>query len=139
MHDKDWNIEVYELVEAYSGWSLRDNKTLFVEVPEGTSLVDAQNIAAEIAERLENVGRVETFTGPFRPYLIVGDAARIVEPTGESTLGLITEINHTFGKSGYTTTFVVDSGGKLGRLGLKDYIERIQRVTSSGSIAYEEI
>ena len=139
VHDKDWNIEVYELVEAYSGWSLRDNKTLFVEVPEGTSLVDAQNIAAEIAERLENVGRVETFTGPFRPYLIVGDAARIVEPTGESTLGLITEINHTFGKSGYTTTFVVDSGGKLGRLGLKDYIERIQRVTSSGSIAYEEI
>jgi hypothetical protein len=139
VHDKDWNIEIYELVESYSGWSLQSNKTLFVEVPDGTSQSNAQSIAKELASRLENVGRIETFTGPFRPQLMVGDAAQIVEPTGQVSLGLITEVSHTFGKNGFTTTFVVDSGGRLGKPRLKDYIQKIQQSTSSGSIAYEDI
>ena len=139
VHDKDWNIEIYELVQSYSGWSLQSNKTLFVQVPEGTSQANAQSIATELASRLENVGKIETFTGPFRPQLMVGDAARIVEPTGQVSLGLITEITHTFGKNGFTTTFVVDSGGRLGKPRLKDYIQKIQQSTSSGSIAYEDI
>lgn len=139
VHDKDWNIEIYELVQSYSGWSLQSNKTLFVQVPDGTSQANAQSIARELASRLENVGRIETFTGPFRPQLMVGDAARIVEPTGQVSLGLITEVTHTFGKNGFTTTFVVDSGGRLGKPRLKDYIQKIQQSTSSGSIAYEDI
>lgn len=139
VHDKDWNIEIYELVESYSGWNLQSNKTLFVEVPDGTSQSNAQSIAKELASRLENVGRIETFTGPFRPQLMVGDAAQIVEPTGQVSLGLITEVNHTFGKNGFTTTFVVDSGGRLGKPRLKDYIQKIQQSTSSGSIAYEDV
>ena len=139
VHDKDWNIEIYELVQSYSGWSLQSNKTLFVEVPDGTSQSNAQSIATELASRLENVGRIETFTGPFRPQLMVGDAAQIVEPTGQVSLGLITEVNHSFGKNGFTTTFVVDSGGRLGKPRLKEYIQKIQQSTSSGSIAYEDI
>lgn len=139
VHDKDWNIEIYELVQSYSGWSLQSNKTLFVQVPDGTSQANAQSIATELASRLENVGKIETFTGPFRPQLMVGDAAQIVEPTGQVSLGLITEVNHTFGKNGFVTTFVVDSGGRLGKSRLKDYIQKIQQSTSSGSIAYEDI
>ena len=48
VHDKDWNIEIYELVESYSGWSLQSNKTLFVQVPDGTSQANARSIAKEL-------------------------------------------------------------------------------------------
>jgi hypothetical protein len=138
VHDKDWTISVYEDVVSYTGWNLQSNKTLFVEVSTGTTLANAQAIAAELADRLESVGKVETFTGPFRPQLLVGDGATIVD--GDSTeLGLITEITHNFGKSGFSTTFVVDSGGRLGRGSLSDFIRVINNEREVGSVFYEDI
>lgn len=139
VHDKDWRFQVYTDVKAYTGWNLQSNKTLFVTAPEGTSTPNAVAMANEIASRLENVGKIETFEGPFRPQLLVGDGAIIIDNNEQNMLGLITEIVHSFGKSGFKTTFTVDSGGRLGRGRLKDYIEKINRSTSAGSIAYEDI
>lgn len=139
VHDSGWNIEVYQDVASFSGWNLQSNKTLFVQVAEGTSLANAQAIATELASRLESVGKVETFTGPFRPQLQVGDGATIMDTEGNTDLGLITEITHNFGKSGFTTNFTVDSGGRLGRGMLSDYIRMIDNKQEVGSVFYEDI
>jgi hypothetical protein len=139
VHDAEWTIEVYEDIATYSGWNLQSNKTLFVQVAEGTSLVNATAIAENLASRLESVGKVETFSGPFRPQLLVGDGATIID--GDSTdLGIITEITHNFGKNGFTTNFTVDSGGRLGRGRLSDYIRVINNQRDeAGSVWYEDI
>ena len=42
----------------------------------GLSSTNANAIATELANRLENVGKIESFNGPFRPHLLVGDEAR---------------------------------------------------------------
>ena len=57
--------------------------------------MDAQMLAILLASSLKNVGKLETFNGPFRPHLLVGDEAKIIDGDIE-TLGLITEINHNF-------------------------------------------
>lgn len=139
VRDRDWNIKIYRDVQSYSDWNLQSNKTLFVEVPVGTSLSNATSIADEIASRLESVGKVEMFTGPFRPFLLIGDGAEIIDSEGTTTLGLITEITHSFGKSGFITSFTVDSGGRVGRGRLVDYISMVRGEKTAGSIVYEEI
>jgi len=137
VHTSDWSITEYKNITVYSGWNLQSNKTLFVSVAEGTSLTNAQAIATEVASRLENVGKIESFTGPFRPQLLVGDGANIVNDDGGTSLGLITEINHNIGKSGFYTSFTVDSGGMLGKGRLVDFIGLVANAgTSLGSIVY---
>lgn len=137
VHNQDFSIMVYKDVATYSGWNLQANKTLYVNIPEGTSLLDAQNYAAQIANSLQYVGKIESFTGPFRPQLLLGDEAVIISRKGSVNLGLITEITHRFGKDGYYTDFTVDSGGKLGKGRLSDYIGRITKDRSSSSRIYE--
>lgn len=139
VHDSKWTVEVYEDVVVYTGWNLQSNKTLFVKVADGTSIANAQAIAVEIASRLENVGKIESFSGPFRPHLLTGDEARIIDEEGSTSLGLITEITHSFGKSGFSTSFTVDSGGRLGKGSLSDYINLLNNSSESGSIGYEDI
>ena len=63
VHNQDFSIKVYRDVATYSGWNLQANKTLYVNIPEGTSLFDAQNYANQIANSLQFVGKVESFTG----------------------------------------------------------------------------
>lgn len=65
----------------------------------------------------------------------------VVSKTGHITqLGLITEITHSFGKSGFSTSFTVDSGGSLGRGRLSDYIRMIgNERDTAGSVWYEDI
>lgn len=137
IHNQDFSIKVYVDVATYSGWNLQANKTLYVNVPEGTSLADAQNYSTQIANQLQYVGKIESFTGPFRPQLILGDEAVIINSKGVISLGLITEITHRFGKSGFYTDFTVDSGGKLGKGRLSDYVGRITKDRSSSSRLYE--
>ena len=137
VHNQDFSIKVYRDVATYSGWNLQANKTLYVNIPEGTSLFDAQNYANQIANSLQFVGKVESFTGPFRPQLVLGDEAVIVGDNGSNTLGLITEITHRFGKDGFYTDFTVDSGGRLGKGRLSDYIGKITKDKTSSSRIYE--
>lgn len=140
VHTSDWAVKAYETIGAYSGWNLQSNKTLFVNVPDGTSQAQAELYAQELSNRLQNVGKVESFTGPFRPYITPGDSARILNNISADELGLITEVVHNFGKSGgVSTDFVVDSGGRLGKGKLSDYISKITEKRGSGSIGYEEL
>ena len=62
VHTSDFSISAYEDVQAYSGWNLQSNKTLYVQVADGTRLAEATAYAEEIANRLENVGKIESFT-----------------------------------------------------------------------------
>lgn len=137
VHNRDFSIKVYRNVQTYTGWNLQANKTLYINVPEGTSLTDAESYANQIADSLQYVGKIESFTGPFRPQLLLGDQAVIVNSEGSTSLGLITEITHRFGKDGFYTDFTVDSGGKLGKGRLSDYIGRITKDRTSSSRVYE--
>lgn len=137
VHDKDFNIKIFKDVVGYTGWNLQSKKTLYVEVPEGTTFEDAEEYANELATRLANVGKVETFTGPFKPYLLIGDEAVIINKNGSEELGLVTEINHRFGKSGFYTDFTVDSGGSIGKGRLVDYINQITKERKTSSRTYE--
>lgn len=137
VHTSDYSVKVYRDVLAFSGWNLQSNKTLYVSVPDGTLEPQAILYAEELALRLGNVGKIESFTGPFRPQLMPGDQAHIVAPDGTYDLGVITEVTHRFGKKGYFTDFTVDSGGRLGKGKLSDYIAMITQPRSSGSIGYE--
>lgn len=137
IHNQDYSIKVYKDVETYVGWNLQSNKTLYINVPNGTSLVDARNYANQITNNLQYVGKIENFKGPFRPQLILGDEAIIVDDKGTQELGLITEINHQFGKEGFYTDFTVDSGGVVGKGRLGDYINQITRERKTSSRTYE--
>ncbi|MDD2297408.1 MAG: hypothetical protein PHX79_06295 [Sphaerochaetaceae bacterium] len=137
-HDSEYTVAIYKDVTSYEGWNLQANKTLHVELPKGTSTADAINYANQLAKQLERVGKAESFTGPFRPHIQPGDGAVIVDENGEENLGLITEVTHSFGKSGFITDFTVDSGGVLGKGRLSDYINKISKGRESSSIGYEE-
>lgn len=125
VHTNNFTKAVYRNVASFQSWNLQAKKTLYVQVAEGLKYTDLESYADELALRLENVGKLETFTGPFRPHLMVGDEAVIVDADGSQSLGLITEITHNFGKSGFYTDFTVDSGGTVGRGRLKDFISKI--------------
>lgn len=139
VHTSDWSVKAYEVIGTYSGWNLQSNKTLYVNVPDGTSLNQATLYAQELSERLQNVGKIESFDGPFRPYITPNDSAIITSGPESEELGAITEAVLGFGKNGYSTNYVVDSGGKLGKGKLSDYISKITEKRSSGSIGYEEL
>ena len=94
---------------------MQSKKTLYIEVPEGTTSSDANSYANELALRLANTGKIEIFTGPFKPYLLIGDEAIIISKNGIEELGPITGITHSFGSGGFYTSFTVDSGGNIGQ------------------------
>ena len=125
IHTENFEDAVYKNVEAYTGWNLQANKTLYVQVAKGLRRAMLATYADELATRLKDAGKIETFSGPIRPHLQCGDEAIIVDQNGSKSLGLITEITHKFGKGGYYTDFTVDSGGTVGKGRLADYIKRI--------------
>lgn len=125
VHDRDFNIAVYEDVDFILDWNLPQGKILYVEVPDGTSQSDAESYAAAIATRAGDVGEVRTFIGPFRPQLLPGDEATIITEGGNRQIGIITEISHTIGKDGYRTEFTVDSGGVIGKPMISEFIAEI--------------
>lgn len=128
VYTPDFEQTIYKEVSSYQGWNLQANKTLYVEVAEGATRRELNNYADELIERMSNVGKIETFHGPFRPYLQPGDGARIIDKEGMVDLGLMTGVTHEFGKDGYFTEFTVDSGGSIGLGRVSDYIKRLTGV-----------
>ena len=114
--------KVYRDVEGH--FTLPSQKTFFVELPEGTLLADIETQADALATRLAQVGVIETFVGVIRPHIQVGDEAVITNGSSQ-LLGVITSVSHEFGRSGYLTSFVVDSGGVVGAAQLRDYVQKI--------------
>lgn len=96
-------------------------------------------MAEDYARSLQYVGIGESFSSPLRPQLLPGDIAEIYE-TGDSeavSLGLVTELSHNFGESGFFTDFSIDSGGSatdstdytiISRAAILDGYNRKQRV-----------
>ncbi len=101
-------------VTNFPYWELGRHRTKHLTAPKGMTQEELAAWAQAQAEALQYVGIGEDFTGPFRPQLLVGDVAEVVEPGGVTgtALGLVTEVKHTFGRSdGFKTDFSVDSGG----------------------------
>lgn len=103
-------------VENFSFWSLPAQKIYYDTTPNGLTQEELQAYAEDLAERLQYVGMVDTFTLPFmQPQLMIGDVVQVYY-TGDTeavSLGTITSLSHTFGQSGFSTQFTVDSGGTV--------------------------
>lgn len=141
VHTNNYAKAVFRDVASFQSWNLRANKTLYVQVADGLKFIDLENYADELALRLEGVGKLESFVGPIRPHLQPGDEAVIVDEKGSKSLGLITEIEHNFGKNGYYTEFTVDSGGTVGKGRLSDFISKIAvgAMSQKADIGWDDI
>ncbi len=102
-------------------WVTPSHKTLYVTVPDGTSLEELKSYANNLAISISNSGRVETFASKFTPQMVIGDEVRM---EGE-ILGTVTNVKHTIGNKGFYTEFTVDSSGRKGKPLLKDYLSQI--------------
>ena len=103
-------------VENFSFWSLPAQKIYYDTAPNGLTQEELQAYAEDLAERLQYVGMVDSFTLPFmQPQLMIGDVVQIYY-TGDTeavSLGTITSLTHSFGRSGFSTQLTVDSGGAV--------------------------
>ena len=123
---------LYVTLDPHRWWNCPGNKTLYVDLPDGTSAAELATCAAELAAGVALVGRTESFAGIFTPALIVGDVIALVERGGRQTeIGSVTTVKHTLGRSGFYTEFTIDSSGRKGKALLKDYLSQI--TGSSGS------
>ena len=101
-------------VTNFPYWALGAHRTKHIQAPDGFTQEELQIFAEMQAAAYQYVGIGEDLTGPFRPQLLVGDVAEVVDIDGVqgTSLGVITEVRQVFGrKDGYKTEFSVDSGG----------------------------
>ena len=126
IYNADRTTMVYKEIDEPDGWTVARQKTLYVEVPKNTPSEEAEERATELSSMLGRTGVQEIFQGPFRPQLLPGDEAVIVSAETK-LLGLITNVKHTFGKNGFSTEFTVDSGGRMGKPLLKEYITALSQ------------
>ena len=99
-------------VPNFSHWSLGAHKTKHVKAADGLTQAELQAYAEQLRDELQYIGAGETFDGPMRPWILVGDIASVTYDGVESEdLGLINSITHTFGATGFFTSFTIDSGG----------------------------
>lgn len=114
--DADGNdlVPVIVPVENYSYWNIPRYKTYHESAPDGLTQNELQSYAEDVAARLQLVGIGEEFTCSLQPQLLIGDVAAF--DNGDDTmtpLGIVTDVKHSFGKSGFTTDFATDTGGLL--------------------------
>ena len=128
--EQEEEIEVRHVERVYSEvinekpWDYASNKTLYVEAPENTPVVELEELANNLASRIAKAGIQETFVGQFRPHLIPGDEAEIIDQEGTNLIGIITTIGHVCGRNGYFTYFIVDSGGVKNKPTIKELINK---------------
>ena len=81
---------------------------------------------------LQFVGVGEQLYGPIRPELLVGDIAQISEDGGSTATvtGVVTEVKHKLGGSGYFTTVVTDSGGAIMEVETDEEVPETKEVTT---------
>ena len=135
-HTADYSVRVYRPVPSTLGWLPPAQKTFYVPVPDGTRSAEAASLAVELAEQMANSGEVETFVGPHRPHLIPGDQAEIVDAEGPNLLGIITTVEHAWSKGGqgFITGITVDSGGKIGKPQLREFIDALAGRQKTGAV-----
>lgn len=107
-------IPVTAPITNFPYWALGAHRTKHIKAPDGFTQAELQVFAEMQAAAYQYVGIGEDLTGPFRPQLLVGDVAEVVDIDGVegTSLGVITEVRQVFSrKDGYKTEFSVDSGG----------------------------
>ncbi len=117
---------VFRQLPPHKWWVSPPNKTLYITVPDGTSLADMNAYADELAESVAISGRIESFVGIFTPHMLIGDAVELVDPDERhSMIGTVTSVKHSLGRNGFYTEFTVDSSGRKGKPFLKDFVSQI--------------
>ena len=108
-------------VDHWPFWNLGTHRTFHEELKD-TTQTQLQAYAEALARTIQYVGISEAFEGPIRPHLLVGDIAAVYtdDDPVPTSLGIITEITHHFGKEGFYTAFTIDSGGDATESG--DYV-----------------
>jgi hypothetical protein len=136
VHTPGFVNAAYRDLAFRENWSLPQQKTLFVELPEeaGPDYVNAY--ADFLQPRLGGVGVIETFVGPIRPQLLPEDAAEITSESGSKLLGTTTHLVHYLGKRGFLTQFTVDSGGQLRKPMITELIKRASATPGKGGVIW---
>ena len=129
-------IKIYKDVLQSRWWAQPTHRTLFVDLPEGVSEEEANNIADELSQSLAISGKLESFVSIFTPYLTIGDEVKVINEFGDETIiGIITDVSHNFGRGGFYTSFTVDSGGRKSKPSLSSLIgQATNTVNTSGVI-----
>lgn len=100
-------------ISSYNHWNMGPYKAICVQAPE--NLKTAQEIdtwGKQVAQAYQKIGLTQEFTSPIRPYLLVGDAAKLNRQSGDEVIGLITSVRHSYSKKdGFKTVFSTDTGG----------------------------
>lgn len=104
---------IYGDVPYFVGWYIAGHKTFYQKVPDGTADATMDTLLVNMIEAMQYYGIVESFRGLFRPHLQIGDVAIISGDTSPRIAGIMTEVKHGFGRSGFYTDFSVASGGKI--------------------------
>ena len=106
-------LKLFSAVDTFS-WGVPANKTFYKEVPEATSTEDMEAIRDTLVDQLQYSGMSETFTTGFRPLLRIGDGAIVTETGNMNMGGVITDVQHFFGKEQESfTQLVVTYGGTM--------------------------
>lgn len=114
---------VYVDVKLNKWWTQPLHRTLYAKTVDNATEEQMTAIANTLAQSLAVSGRMETFAGLFTPQLVLGDEVRVVDEKGDmEVVGSVTDVTHSFGTTGFSTSFTVDSGGRRGRVRLKDLI-----------------
>lgn len=103
---------IFTEINTFPYWSLNGHKTKHISAPYEMTYSEFNHWSEKQKEAFQYTGITEKFTGPFRPQLLVGDVAKVKNGDAVSSLGIITDIRHSFSKTeGFKTDFSVDSGG----------------------------
>ena len=109
----DSPLSVYANIPYFEGWYVGAHRTFYQDVPDATDQATMERIRDQLVECMQYTGIVETFEGPFRPWLQIGDVAIVTDAGETRILGILTDIKHRWGEKGFFTTFTVTSGGVI--------------------------
>jgi hypothetical protein len=104
---------IYGDVPYFVGWYIAGHKTFYQKVPDSTADATMDTLLTNMIEAMQYYGIVESFRGLFRPHLQIGDVAIVTGDPSPRIAGIVTEVKHGFGRSGFLTDFSVASGGKI--------------------------
>lgn len=128
-------IRVYREVKYNRWWVQPSHRTLYVKAATGASEEEMAQMADELAQSLSISGKQESFVGLFTPQLLVGDEVELIDEYGASEgIGTVTDVTHNFGRSGFYTSFTVDSGGRKGKARLSDLIGKASATSSQDGV-----
>lgn len=125
---------VFAQVPRNKWWIQPSHRTLYVDVADGATLSEMNDLAVEVAQIVARSGRQESFVGIFCPQLSLGDEVHLLTHSKTEVIGTVVDVTHTFGRSGFYTSFTVDSGGRKGKARLSDLIGQVSNYTPSKGV-----